>query len=128
MNEMLESAEDSSFEALNNMMVLLESSIFDVQIMVSQAATTLFEVMGIKSIEIVSTLPLVEGGETVLHNLKELFYKEDEDLLVLVTEGNREIQWHELDISVQFEVVSRVHQKYVTEHRLSQMSQQEDLH
>ena len=128
MNEMLESAEDSSFEALNNMMVLLESSIFDVQIMVSQAAATLFEVMGIKSIEIVSTLPLVEGGETVLHNLKELFYKEDEDLLVLVTEGNREIQWHELDISVQFEVVSQVHQKYVTEHRLSQMSQHEDLH
>lgn len=109
-------------------MILLESSIFDVQMMVSQAATTLFEVMGIKSIEIFSTLSLVEAGGTVVHNLNELYYNEDEDLLVVATEGDREIQWHELDISVQFEVVSQIHQRYVADHQLAAMNQQEDLH
>ncbi len=128
MNEMLEPGNESSFETLNNMMILLESSIFDVQMMVSQAATTLFEVMGIKSIEIFSSLPLVEKGETVLHSLNKLYYNEDEDLLMVAAEGDREIQWHELDISVQFEVVSQIHQKYVAEHRLEKMSQQEELH
>jgi len=128
MNEILESGNESSFETLNNLMILLESSIFDNQMMVSQAATTLFQVMGIKSIEIFATLPLVSGSETVVHSLKELYYNEDEDLLMVAAEGDREIQWHELDISVQFEVVSQIHQKYVAEHRLEKMSQQEELH
>ena len=128
MNRMTEYGNESSFDTLNNMMILLESSLFDVQVMIGQAAETLFEVMGAASVDIMHRISQLEGDETVTYNLNEVYFDKEEDIFKISTEENRDLHWHELQIPDQFEVVTQVHQKFVAEYKLAAMDQQEEFH
>lgn len=128
MIEVENSGNEKSFETLNDMMVLLESSLYDVQIMVAQTIAALMEVMDKSSVEISCSVPMVLGGKSSILDLHELFFCEEEDIYQVRSADERILPWNELDISIQFEIVMQVHQKYVSEYRLLMISEQEEIH
>ncbi len=128
MIEVENSENEKSFETLNDMMILLESSIYDVQIMVAQTVTALMEVMGISSVDIFCTVPMIIEGNSIVLELKELFFSEEEDIYQVKTEDGNVLSWQELDVMVQFEVVLQVHQKYVSDHQLMKINEPEEIH
>ncbi len=119
---------EKSFEALNDMVVLLESSLYDIQVMVAQTVMALMEVMEKTTVDINAAVPMIIEGKSSMVELIELFFDEEEDIYKVAGEGGHLFLWNDLDISVQFEIVLQVHQRYVSEYQIHRTGSEEEIH
>lgn len=116
-------------EKFNEFMVTIGNYVFDLQFMITGLVCSILDEMQRESLDISIDFPYRIEEKLQILSAERIMYDREDDRLSVQTVDGMLIQWTDLDLSVQEQVIQEVHMEYVSEiiyHNLSSRDQDDD--
>ncbi len=102
-------------EKFNEFMVTIGNHVFDLQFMITGLVCGILDEMQRESLDVSIDFPYRIEEKLQILSAERIIYDREDDRLSVITVDGMLIQWTDLDLSVQEQVVQEVHMEYVSE-------------